>query len=103
MVTVEQVRTALQDVEDPELHMSIMELGLIYDVAVEGPQGEDVNVVMTLTSPMCPVGPMFKQSVQSKVESLDGVKNVKVDITFTPPWDPKTMASDDAKVTLGIW
>jgi len=103
MVTVEIVREALKEVEDPELHMSIMELGLIYDVAVEGPHNEDVNVVMTLTSPMCPVGPMFKQSVQSKVEGLEGVKNVKVDITFTPPWDPKTMASDDAKVTLGIW
>jgi len=74
-----------------------------YDVAVEGPQGEDVNVVMTLTSPMCPVGPMFKQSVQSKVEGLDGVKNVKVDITFTPPWDPRIMASEDAKFDLGIW
>jgi metal-sulfur cluster biosynthetic enzyme len=46
---------------------------------------------------------MFKQSVQSKVESIEGVKNVKVDITFTPPWDPKTMASDDVKVALGIW
>jgi metal-sulfur cluster biosynthetic enzyme len=103
MVTVEQVREALKTVEDPELHIGIIELGLIYDVNVEGPQGEDVNVLMTLTSPMCPVGPMFRQSVQSKVESLDGVKNVKVDITFTPPWDPREMASDDAKVTLGIW
>jgi metal-sulfur cluster biosynthetic enzyme len=103
MVTVEQVREALKTVEDPELHLGIIELGLIYDVNVEGPQGEDVNVLMTLTSPMCPVGPMFRQSVQSKVESLDGVKNVKVDITFTPPWDPREMASDDAKVALGIW
>jgi metal-sulfur cluster biosynthetic enzyme len=52
---------------------------------------------------MCPVGPMFKQMVESKVESIDGVKNVKVDITFTPPWDPKVMASDDVKLQLGIW
>ena len=103
MVTVEVVREALKEVEDPELHMGIMELGLIYDVNVEGPQGEDVNVLMTLTSPMCPVGPMFKQAVQSKVESMDDVKKVEVVLTFTPPWDPKTMASDDAKVTLGIW
>jgi metal-sulfur cluster biosynthetic enzyme len=103
MVTEERVREALTEVQDPELHMGILELGLVYDVNVEGPEGEDVNVVMTLTSPMCPVGPMFKQSVQSKVESIEGVKNVKVDITFTPPWDPKTMASDDVKVALGIW
>ncbi len=103
MVTEERVREALTEVQDPELHMGILELGLVYDVNVEGPEGEDVNVVMTLTSPMCPVGPMFKQSVQSKVESIEGVKNVTVDITFTPPWDPKTMASDDVKVALGIW
>jgi metal-sulfur cluster biosynthetic enzyme len=103
MVTEERVREALTEVQDPELHMGILELGLVYDVNVDGPEGEDVNVVMTLTSPMCPVGPMFKQSVQSKVESIEGVKNVTVDITFTPPWDPKTMASDDVKVALGIW
>ena len=64
MVTEERVREALSEVQDPELHMGILELGLVYDVIVEGPSGEDVNVVMTLTSPMCPVGPMFKQSVQ---------------------------------------
>ncbi len=103
MPTVEIVRDALREVEDPELHMGIIDLGLVYDVSVEGAQGEDVNVLMTLTSPMCPVGPMFKQMVESKVESIDGVKNVKVDITFTPPWDPKVMASDDVKLALGIW
>jgi len=103
MPTVEIVRDALREVEDPELHMGIVDLGLVYDVSVEGAQGEDVNVLMTLTSPMCPVGPMFKQMVESKVESIDGVKNVKVDITFTPPWDPTVMASDDVKLALGIW
>jgi len=103
MPTVEIVRDALREVEDPELHMGIVDLGLVYDVSVEGAQGEDVNVLMTLTSPMCPVGPMFKQMVESKVESIDGVKNVKVDITFTPPWDPKVMASDDVNLALGIW
>ncbi len=102
MVTQEVVREALKEVEDPELHMGIIELGLVYDVAVdEG--GKDVTVVMTLTSPMCPVGPMFVQAVQSKVEGLDGVDKCKVDLTFSPPWDPKTMASDDVKVALGIW
>ena len=103
MPTVEVVRDALKDVQDPELHMGIIDLGLIYDVSVDGPDGGDVNVVMTLTSPMCPVGPMFKQAVQSKVESLDGVRSANVDITFNPPWDPKTMASEDVKLALGIW
>lgn len=102
MVTQEAVREALKDVQDPELHMGILELGLVYDVAVDE-DGKDVTVVMTLTSPMCPVGPMFTQAVQSKVEGIDGVERCKVDLTFSPPWDPKTMASDDVKVALGIW
>ena len=72
MVTVEVVRDALKDVQDPELLMGILDLGLVYDVACEGSEGEDVTVVMTLTSPMCPVGPMFKQAVLSKVESVPG-------------------------------
>jgi metal-sulfur cluster biosynthetic enzyme len=103
MPTVEQVREALVDVMDPELNLGILELGLIYDIAVDGENGEHVNVMMTLTSPMCPVGPMFKKSVEDKVLSIEGVKTSNVEITFTPPWDPKTMASDDVKVLLGIW
>jgi metal-sulfur cluster biosynthetic enzyme len=103
MPTQEQVRDALRDVEDPELHIGVVDLGLIYGVEVAGPGNDEVNVTMTLTSPMCPVGPMFKAAVESKVLSLEGVKSATIEITFTPPWDPRTMASDDAKVQLGIW
>jgi len=52
---------------------------------------------------MCPVGPLFKQSVEDRAKAVEGVESVKVEITFSPPWDPKTMASDDVKVALGIW
>jgi metal-sulfur cluster biosynthetic enzyme len=103
MPTVEQVRDALVEVKDPELNLGVLELGLIYDVSVEGESGEYVNVMMTLTSPMCPVGPMFKKSVEDHVLAVEGVKTANVEITFTPPWDPKTMASEDVKVLLGIW
>lgn len=103
MVTSEIVREALKDVQDPELQMGIIDLGLVYDVLCQGDAGKDVTVVMTLTSPMCPVGPMFTQAVQSKVEGIDGVEHVKVDLTFDPPWDPRTMASDEVKTVLGIW
>ena len=103
MPTVEQIRTALADVKDPEINLGILELGLVYDISVEGDTQEHVNVLMTLTSPMCPVGPMFKKSVEDHVLAVEGVKSAKVDITFTPPWDPATMASDDVKATLGIW
>lgn len=103
MPTVEQVRTSLERVNDPELNLGILELGLVYDVSVEGDSGEYVTVVMTLTSPMCPVGPLFKKSVEDNVLAIEGVKTAKVEITFSPPWDPKTMASDDVKAALGIW
>jgi metal-sulfur cluster biosynthetic enzyme len=103
MPTQEEVREALTTVEDPELHIGIVVLGLVYGVDVSGPANDEVSVTMTLTSPMCPVGPMFKAAVESKVKSMDGVTVANVEITFTPPWDPRTMASDDAKVQLGIW
>ena len=103
MPTQEEVREALKTVEDPELHIGSSDLGLIYGVEVAGPASDEVSVTMTLTSPMCPVGPMFKAAVESRVKSMDGVNVANVEITFTPPWDPRTMAGDDAKVQLGIW
>jgi metal-sulfur cluster biosynthetic enzyme len=103
MPTQEEVREALRDVEDPELHMGIIDLGLVYGIDVAGPENCEVTVTMTLTSPMCPVGPMFKQSVEDKVSSLAGVRTTKVELTFDPPWDPREMASDDVKTMLGIW
>jgi metal-sulfur cluster biosynthetic enzyme len=103
MPTVEQVREALKEVKDPEINLPILDLGLVYDVSTEGESGEHVTVVMTLTSPMCPVGPMFKQNVEDAVRAVEGVKTVTVDITFTPPWDPREMATDDIKMMLGIW
>src|ERR1700729_579055 len=103
MPTVEQVREALVEVKDPELNLGILELGLVYDITTEGEKGENVTVMMTLTSPMCPVGPMFKKSVEDHVLAIEGVEIANVEITFTPPWDPATMASDDVKAMLGIW
>ncbi len=103
MVTAQQVRESLAVVKDPELDIPILDLGLVYDIVALGENGEHVTVTMTLTSPMCPVGPMFKQSVEDNVKAIEGVKTANVDITFSPPWDPKTMATEDVKVTLGIW
>jgi metal-sulfur cluster biosynthetic enzyme len=103
MPTQEEVRDALRTVEDPELHMGIVDLGLVYGIDVTGDQSEHVTVTMTLTSPMCPVGPMFKESVLTKVQSMPGVADAQVDITFDPPWDPREMASEDVKLQLGIW
>ncbi|MBV9737338.1 MAG: metal-sulfur cluster assembly factor [Candidatus Eremiobacteraeota bacterium] len=103
MPTTDEVRSTLKDVLDPELHLSVVDLGLIYDVAVEGENNEHVTVTMTLTSPMCPVGPQFRQEVMDRIQAMEGVQTAKVDITFSPPWDPREMASDDVKMMLGIW
>jgi metal-sulfur cluster biosynthetic enzyme len=100
MVTEEEVREALQAVEDPEIGISIMDLGLVYATDIED---HNVHVTMTLTSPFCPVGPFITSQVESVVSGLPDVEKVDVDITFSPPWDPKTMASDEVKAMLGLW
>ncbi|MDZ4277867.1 MAG: metal-sulfur cluster assembly factor [Dehalococcoidia bacterium] len=100
LVTEELVREKLVDVFDPELRMSIVELGLVYDVGVEDGK---VTVTHTLTSPACPLGPVIEGQIQSILLDLPGVKEVESKLTFDPPWDPRTMASDDVKMQLGMW
>lgn len=100
MVTEEEIREALRVVEDPEIGVSIMDLGLVYDTTIED---HNVKVTMTLTTPFCPVGPLITSQVESVVASLPEVEHVDVDITFNPPWDPRTMASDEVKAMLGMW
>ena len=100
VVNEELVREALQNVFDPELRISIMELGLVYDVGVSD---GTVKVTYTLTSPGCPLGPVIDGQIQDTLLDLPGVKDVQSELTFTPPWDPRTMASDDVKMQLGIW
>jgi len=100
VVNEELAREALKDVFDPELRMSIMELGLVYDVSIED---GTVRVVYTLTSPGCPLGPVIDGQIQDAVMDLPGVKEVASELTFSPPWDPRTMASDDVRMQLGIW
>ena len=100
LVNEELVREKLKDVIDPELRMPIIELGLIYDVEIaEG----TVKVIYTLTSAACPLGPIIDGQIKDVLMDLPGVKEVDSELTFTPPWDPRTMASDDVKMQLGIW
>jgi len=102
-VTEEQVMTALKPIEDPELHLGIVDLGLIYGVDINPqPEGDDLKLTMTFTSPFCPYGPQLKASVQRAVATLPGVKSAVVNIVFTPPWDPREMASEECKIALGI-
>jgi metal-sulfur cluster biosynthetic enzyme len=98
MPSREEVIDALRAVEDPELGMDIVELGLLYDVEVDGPK---VQMTYSLTSMGCPVGPMIEQQMLEVVEGLEGVEDVKAELTWEPPWSPEKM-SDDAKFILGF-
>ena len=100
LVSKELVMEKLKDVFDPELQMSIVELGLIYDVQVEG---DTVKVIYTLTTPGCPLAPIIDGQIQDALMDIPGVRYVDAVLTFSPPWDPRTMASDDVKMALGIW
>jgi metal-sulfur cluster biosynthetic enzyme len=98
--TNEELMTKLAEVKDPEINMSIVELGLVYDVSYDN---GDVLVTMTLTSPGCPLGPVIRGEAYAKLREIPGVKDVDVQIVWNPPWDPRTMASEDVKMALGIW
>ena len=98
MPTREEVIEALRQVEDPELGMDIVDLGLLYDVEVHGPS---VKVTHTLTSMGCPVGPMIQEDIHRVTSELEGVDDIDVELTWDPPWTPDKM-SDDAKFILGI-
>ncbi len=89
----------LNEIYDPEIPVSIYELGLIYDVRIN--KNFDVQIIMTLTSPSCPVAESLPEEVKQEVEKITGVNSVKVEITFEPPWE-KSMMSEEAKLELGF-
>ncbi len=96
-VDEEQVKEALAAVNDPEIGMSIMDLGLVYDIAVDAE--DNVSIEMTLTSPGCPLGEIITQQVDAALKAI-GARTTAVDIVWSPPWTPDMM-SEDAKDRLG--
>ena len=95
----EKIVRVLKTIYDPEIPVDIYELGLIYDVFVN--EAFEVRVLMTLTSPNCPVAESLPLEVEEKVKSLDVVKDAEVEITFDPPWTQDLM-SEEAKLELGL-
>lgn len=95
----ENIIKTLKTVYDPEIPVDIYELGLIYDVQIS--EDGDVKVVMTLTTPNCPVAESLPAEVKEKVEEVEGVNNVELDLTFEPTWN-KDMMSEEAKFELGM-
>ncbi len=95
----EKIVGVLKTIYDPEIPVDIYELGLIYDVFVN--EDQDVKILMTLTSPNCPVAESLPVEVEEKVKSLDLVNGAEVEITFDPPWTQDLM-SEEAKLELGL-
>jgi len=95
----EKIVKELKLIFDPEIPVDIYELGLIYDVFVN--EDNEVKILMTLTSPNCPVAESLPQEVEEKIRSIDEVKTAEVEITFDPPWT-KDLMSEEAKLELGF-
>ena len=89
----------MKSIFDPEIPVDIYELGLIYDVFVN--EDNEVKILMTLTTPNCPVAETLPQEVEEKIKSIDEVKTAEVEITFDPPWT-KDLMSEEAKLELGF-
>ena len=95
----EKIVKELKQVFDPEIPVDVYELGLIYDVFIN--EDNEVKILMTLTSPNCPVAESLPKEVEDKVKSIDEVKDAEVEITFDPPWT-KDLMSEEAKLELGF-
>jgi FeS assembly SUF system protein len=94
----EKIIAALRNIYDPELPVNIYDLGLVYSIDIKG---RDVGIVMTLTSPNCPVAGSMPAQVECAIKAFDEVDNVCVELTWDPPWDSNSL-SDEVKLTLGL-
>ena len=95
----EDIVNQIKEVFDPEIPVNIYDLGLIYEIKID--EEKKVEVIMTLTSPNCPVAESLPQEVSQKIKNLHGMKSLAVYLTFDPPWD-QNMMSEDAKLALDI-
>jgi metal-sulfur cluster biosynthetic enzyme len=99
--TIAAVMKSLQPVIDPELDISIVDLGLVRGVTIKDDGVVDID--LTLTSPMCPMGPQIMAATTRAAKQTPGVTSAHVDLVFSPPWDPRKDATEDGKAALGIW
>ena len=97
-ITEKQVRDALKGVKDPELHLDLVVLGLVYDIEVVD---DDVKATISLTSPMCPVAGQIVEDAKQAIEGVEGVRSATVELTFDPPWTPERM-SPLIRASLGL-
>ena len=95
----DEVMEALRKVDDPELGINIVDLGLVYDVSIEG---DTVHIEYTLTTMGCPIGPMIEQQIKQLIEPIEGITEVDAEMVLSPPWTPEKM-SEEAKAALGMF
>ena len=95
----DEIINVLDNIYDPEIPVSVYELGLIYDVKIS--EDNDVKIIMTLTSPSCPVAESLPEEIKEAVQKIKTIKSVEVVVTFDPPWE-KSMMSEEAKLELGF-
>ena len=95
----EEVIAMLREVYDPEIPVNIYELGLVYEVHVDESRG--IRIVMTLTSPMCPVAEILPVEIETRAREIEGVRDVQIELIWDPPWDPGMM-SEAARLELGM-
>ena len=98
-ILADAIIETIKNVYDPEIPVNIYELGLIYEIKVD--EDHNAHILMTLTTPNCPVAESLPEEVREKVEGIDGIKKVEVELTFEPPWD-KDMMSEAALLELGF-
>lgn len=101
MLTKDEIMARLEPIEDPEIGLGLVDLGLIYDVMIL--DDRIVNIFMTLTTPGCPYGPQLVEQVRKAVTEIEGVEKVDIEIVWDPPWNPAEMATEYGKDVLGIW
>ncbi len=99
--TLQEITNVLMAVEDPELHINIVDLGLVYKVERDEAVGK-ITVDMTLTSPACPYGPQLLGQTHAIVGRLPNVKEVKINTVWSPKWDPRKHSSEVAQMMLGL-
>jgi len=100
VVLRDHVIEVLRGIYDPEIPVNIYEMGLVYDVSID--DEANVHILMTLTSPMCPVAESLPPEVEEKVAAVEGVAKTTVELTWEPPWDPEMM-SEAARLELGMF
>ena len=104
MVEMQDVMNHLDEVEDPELELSIVELGLVYDVRFESKDdGTHAEIDLTLTSPGCPAAPEIMAAAHRAALLTNGLDSVHINLVWSPRWDPKIHATEDARMDMGIW